>query len=109
MRRFDRRRKPKLAHARHILVSTKPEAKSLLEEIQTSKRPLKTFKRLAKKYSNCTSARKGGDLGEFKEGQMVQTFEDAVWRSELEGVPQEYIKTQFGYHIIWVHSTAEPD
>lgn len=98
-----------MAHARHILVKTRPEAKSILEEIQAAKRPFRTFKRMAKKHSTCNSARKGGDLGEFKEGQMVQLFEDAVWRAEPEGVPKEYVKTQFGYHIIWVHSTTTPE
>ena len=52
---------------------------------------------------------KGGDLGEFVEGQMVQTFEDAVWSSELEAVPQNFIKTQFGFHILWVHSIVLPE
>ena len=64
---------------------------------------------LAKKYSNCPSGGKGGDLGEFVEGQMVQTFEDAVWASELEVVPETFIKTQFGFHVLWVHSITHPD
>ena len=69
---------------RHILVANKPDAKQILEQINTSKKPFRTFKKLAKKYSNCPSGSKGGDLGEFVEGQMAQTFEDAVWASELE-------------------------
>jgi len=109
MRRHDRRRKPRKAHVRHILVANKPEAKMILEEINASKKPLRTFKKMAKKYSNCSSGSKGGDLGEFVEGQMVQTFEDAVWSSELETVPQNFIKTQFGFHVLWVHSIVLPD
>lgn len=109
MRRHDRRKKPRKAHVRHILVAGKPDAKMLLEEIKSSKKPLKTFKKLAKKYSNCPSGSKGGDLGEFTEGQMVQDFENAVWQSELESAPLEYIKTQFGYHLLWVHSIILPD
>ena len=35
---------------------------------------------------------------------MVQDFEDAVWASEIDTVPTEFIKTQFGYHLLWVHS-----
>ena len=69
---------------RHILVANKPDA-SKLEQINTSKKPFRTFKKLIK-YSNCPSGSKGGDLGEFIEGQMAQTFEDAVWASELETV-----------------------
>jgi len=109
MRRHDRRKKPRKAHVSHILVAGKPDAKMLLEEIQSSKKPFKTFKKLAKKYSNCPSGSKGGDLGEFTEGQMVQDFENAVWQSELDSVPLEYIKTQFGYHVLWVHSITLPE
>jgi len=109
MRRHDRRRRPRKAHVRHILVANKPEAKAILEEIQTAKKPLRAFKKRAKRYSNCPSGSKGGDLGEFIEGQMVQDFEDAVWASELEAVPEGFIKTQFGYHVLWVHSITLPD
>lgn len=109
MRRHDRRRKPRKAHVRHILVANKPEAKMILEQINGAKKPLRTFKKMAKKYSNCPSGSKGGDLGEFVEGQMVQTFEDAVWASELEAVPQNFIKTQFGFHVLWVHSIVLPE
>ena len=81
----------------------------ILEEINGSKKPLRTFKKMAKKYSNCPSGSKGGDLGEFVEGQMVQTFVDAVWSSELERVPKTFIKTQFGFHLVWVHSIVLPE
>ena len=94
---------------RHILVANKPEIKMVLDEIKGSKKPLRTFKKMAKKYSNCPSGSKGGDLGEFVEGQMVQTFEDAVWSSELETIPKNFIKTQFGFHVIWVHSILLPE
>ena len=107
MRRLDRRRKPRKAHVRHILVTGKPEAKMILEAIQTAKKPLKVFRKMAKKYSNCPSGSKGGDLGEFIEGQMVQDFEEAVCASELETVPESFIKTQFGFHILWVHSKGQ--
>ena len=60
-------------------MATKPDARDILEQIQNARNPLRMFKKLAKKYSNCSSASKKGDLGEFIEGQMVQKFEDAVW------------------------------
>tara|TARA_X000001036_G_C20664890_1_gene800383 strand:- start:50 stop:385 length:336 start_codon:yes stop_codon:yes gene_type:complete len=107
MRRHDRRKIPRKAHARHILVTTKPDAREILELIQNAKKPFKVFKKLAKKYSNCSSASKGGDLGEFIEGQMAQDFEEAVWSAQLETAPDSYVKTQFGFHIIWVHSVGE--
>ena len=94
---------------RHILVANKPDAKQILEQINTSKKPFRTFKKLAKKYSNCPSGSKGGDLGEFIEGQMAQTFEDAVWASELETVPTNFIKTQFGFHVLWCTASCFPN
>ena len=109
MRRHDKRRKPRKAHVRHILVASKPDAREILEEIQSARNPLKMFKKMAKKYSNCSSASKKGDLGEFVEGQMVQKFEDAVWAMEPETVPDSYIKTQFGYHLLWVHEIILPE
>ena len=108
MRRHDRRRRPRKAEVRHILVANKPEAKAILESIQSAKKPFRMFKKMAKKYSNCPSGSKGGDLGEFVEGQMVQDFEDAVWASEIDTVPTEFIKTQFGYHLLWVHKITLP-
>ena len=90
-------------------MASKPDAREILEEIQSARNPLKMFKKMAKKYSNCSSASKKGDLGEFVEGQMVQKFEDAVWAMETETVPESYIKTQFGYHLIWVHEIILPE
>tara|TARA_B100001250_G_C19809140_1_gene794941 strand:+ start:3395 stop:3715 length:321 start_codon:yes stop_codon:yes gene_type:complete len=104
MRRHDKRNNPRKAHVRHILVANKPNARDLIEQIKQSRTPLKTFKKLAKKFSTCPSGSKKGDLGEFVEGQMVREFEDAVWGTDIDEIPSKFVKTQFGYHIIWVHS-----
>jgi len=109
MRRIDRRNNPRKAHVRHILVANKPEAREILQYIQESKRPLREFKKMAKRYSNCPSGSKKGDLGEFVEGQMAIDFEKAVWEMEEESIPTKFIKTQFGFHIIWVHSKTQLD
>lgn len=37
------------------------------------------FEDLARKYSDCTSAMKGGDLGTFKRGEMQPPFEKAAY------------------------------
>ena len=108
MRRMDKRNNPRKAHVRHILVANKPEAKDILHQIQNSKKPLKEFKKLAKRFSNCPSGSKKGDLGEFVEGKMVLDFEKAVWAADTEATPTKFIKTKFGFHIIWVHSRTEP-
>ena len=107
MRRHDERKSPRRAHVRQILVPDKPTARKIIAEISQARNPLKAFKKIALKTSTCPSGSKKGDLGEFIEGQMVKHFEDAVWKTEVDEIPSKFIKTQFGYHIIWVHSKSE--
>ncbi|SET55224.1 peptidylprolyl isomerase PpiC [Thalassotalea agarivorans] len=83
------------ASARHILVKTEKEAQQLLTKLKKGA----DFGMLAKKHSKCPSGKKGGDLGEFRRGQMVKAFDDVVFKKkvlEFHGP----VKTQFGYHII---------
>ena len=42
-----------------------------------------------------------GDLGEFNKGDMVKSFDQAVFNGELYKVLGP-VKTQFGYHLIKV-------
>jgi len=41
------------------------------------------FKDVAKKYSACPSAKKGGYLGSFKPGQMVPEFDQVVFERQV--------------------------
>ena len=41
------------------------------------------FQTLAKKYSNCPSGKKGGDLGEFKRGTMVPQFDKIAFNGAI--------------------------
>ena len=90
------------ALASHILVKSKGEATQLSSNIKK----LKDFQKIARKKSDCPSKQKGGDLGWFRKGQMVREFEEAVWSTPLKTV-SEPVKTQFGYHLIWVHEREE--
>jgi len=83
--------------ANHILVQTEAEAIKLKSQIQN----FEDFKHYARMYSSCPSGRQGGDLGCFKKGQMVKPFEDAAFNGPV-GEVSEPIRTQFGYHLIWV-------
>ena len=83
------------ACARHILVKTKEQADSLKQKLIKGA----DFATLAKKHSLCTSAKKGGDLGEFSPGTMVKAFDQVVFKKPLLTVHGP-IKTKFGFHLI---------
>ncbi|MDO6446293.1 peptidylprolyl isomerase [Colwellia sp. 1_MG-2023] len=84
-----------LACARHILVKTEKQAAQIKEKIAKGA----DFGQMAKKFSTCPSKKKGGDLGEFKKGQMVKAFDDVVFKKEVLTVHGP-VKTRFGYHLI---------
>jgi len=83
------------ACALHILVKTEKQAKELKAQLDNGA----NFGALAKKYSLCPSKKKGGDLGEFRRGQMVKAFDDVVFKRPILKVYGP-IKTKFGYHLI---------
>ena len=83
--------------ASHILVPTEMDAIKLKSQIKS----YDDFKYYARIYSSCPSGRNGGDLGCFGKGQMVKPFEDAAFNGEI-GEVSDPVKTQFGYHLIWV-------
>lgn len=89
--------KDDMACANHILVMTEAEAIKLKSQINN----FEDFKHYARMYSQCPSGQHGGDLGCFGKGQMVKPFEDAVFNGKV-GEVSNPVRTQFGYHLIWV-------
>ena len=84
--------------ARHILVKTEDEAKTVIKELGEGK----DFAELAKAKSTDPNKSDGGDLGYFKKGMMVPEFETAAFAMKKGDVSKEPIKTQFGFHVIKV-------
>ncbi len=87
--------------ASHILVEKYTKAEELHNQLKSvnSKQLPTLFKKLASENSICSSAKKGGDLGQFGRGKMVKEFEKAAFALQ-PGQMSGLVKTQFGYHII---------
>lgn len=83
--------------ANHILVPTEMEAIKLKSDIKS----FEDFQNYARQYSQCPSGRNGGDLGCFRRGQMVKPFEEAAFNGNV-GEVFNPVKTDFGYHLLWV-------
>jgi len=88
---------PEQARAAHILVESKEEADSLVEEIGKGA----NFTSLAiEKSLDPTAKLNGGDLGFFGRGEMVEEFEYVSFA--LPPGKITIAKTQFGYHVVKV-------
>lgn len=96
--------------ASHILIAfagasnststrTKDDAKKLIDSIKAQATP-QNFATLAKKYSEDPStATKGGDLGWFGKGVMVEQFEGPAFALKV-GEISAPVESAFGYHLI---------
>lgn len=107
---------PEMVRARHILVklaANEPQEKAdlVLKKVQQilaeALQPGASFEGLVQKYSEGPSVKNGGDLGFFQRGRMAKEFEDAAFNAPLKK-PVGPIRTDFGYHIIFVEERSEP-
>lgn len=87
----------KQVRAAHILVKSEDKANELKGRIAAGD----SFAEIAKKWSECPSKAKGGDLGWFGRGQMVREFEEAAFKAK-KGEVVGPVRTQFGWHLIQV-------
>ena len=105
--------------ARHILIRvqgspaavrpgqkdlTEAEALAKAQDLRKRIEAGEDFAQLARKESDDTgSGANGGDLGFFRHGQMVPSFEQAAFALQ-PGDLSEPVKSQFGYHLIKVEA-----
>lgn len=87
----------------HILISSStPDAGKKAREVANMAKSGKDFGELAKEYSDDKlSADKGGDLGYFKKGDLIETLEVAVDSTPVGGITGP-VESPAGYHIIKV-------
>lgn len=98
-------------HARHLLISykgaqgdlsteTKEQARKKIEGLKAQINP-KNFAELAGKNSQEPGANtRGGDLGWFAKGDMVEPFEQAVF-AQATGTVSDIVETPYGFHLIY--------
>ncbi|ERN14446.1 peptidyl-prolyl cis-trans isomerase Pin1 [Amborella trichopoda] len=72
------------------------QLKALREEIVSGR---SKFSDIASRYSDCSSAKRGGDLGPFRRGQMQKPFEEATFSLQV-GEISDIVDTDSGVHII---------
>ncbi|MCF8057662.1 MAG: SurA N-terminal domain-containing protein [Bacteriovoracaceae bacterium] len=101
---------PEKLKASHILITTpggeSEKAEKKIKEIAKEVTP-SNFKKMANKYTeDPTGKGKGGSLGIFGRGRMVPEFERVAFQLR-PGSVSEPVKTNFGYHLIYVEKKIE--
>lgn len=79
----------------------KAEARKILRDIKRGA----DFAEMARIHGTDGTATKGGDLGWFSDGKMVEPFQNAVYGAKRKGLLSDVVETRFGYHIINVTET----
>jgi hypothetical protein len=98
--------RPPMFHASHIVKyvnheQTEEQAEAGIEAAFAELERGRPFTEVADRFSDCKD--KGGDLGQFPAGHMVEEFEEAI--RELEpGQRTDIFTTPFGFHIALLHS-----
>jgi NIMA-interacting peptidyl-prolyl cis-trans isomerase 1 len=90
------------------ITQTKEEAheelEGLLEILEDEEGDLKelraTFEELARTESDCSSAKRGGDLGFFGRRKMQPAFEEASFRLKVGEMTKKIVDTKSGSHIL---------
>ena len=91
--------------ARHILVETKEEADSVIQQLQQGK----SFSDLAKERAAGPTGPNGGDLGWFTADSIAAQVADAVSLMTVGAYSTEPVKTEYGYHVLMLEDTRSQE
>lgn len=99
---------PETFEASHILVKTEDEAKNIISQLDKVANKPEKFRELSSKSLDTATAKNGGALGKFAAEQMVPEFGAAVKTMAKGTYSKTPIKTEFGYHIIYLKDKFPP-
>ncbi|KAH7636715.1 (peptidyl-prolyl cis/trans isomerase) NIMA-interacting 1 dodo [Dermatophagoides farinae] len=92
-------RRPSSWREEHI-TRTKEEALALIQDYHEKiSNGVATLDELASELSDCSSAKRGGDLGFFARGAMQKPFEEAAFALKV-GELSQVVETDSGVHLI---------
>ncbi|MGJ8527174.1 peptidylprolyl isomerase [Maritalea sp.] len=80
------------------------KAQQIIDAVQ--KDP-KRFGEFAREFSQCPSAKEGGNLGQLTKGQTVPEFETVLFELEEGQMSPTPVPTPFGYHVIQLDRKIE--
>jgi peptidyl-prolyl cis-trans isomerase SurA len=98
--------RPEQVELGEIFLSTEGKSPEEIAAVRTKADDLhnrvvkgENFVEIAKRYSEGTTAKDGGDLGRFERGQLASQLETAVFTMEKNGV-SDVIQTKTGFEIL---------
>jgi peptidyl-prolyl cis-trans isomerase SurA len=110
--RFGQR--PASVSFQQVIVRPLPDDSARARALRTAQEVLRElnaggdFEVLARRYSMDGTRERGGDLGWFRQGQMVRTFDQVVFGMR-PGQTSGIVETEFGFHIIRLDRTRGPE
>jgi len=105
--------RPAQVYLREIFISTEGKKEAEIPELEKKAQGLlarvknsEDFAELARRYSDGTTAKTGGDLGVFEKGQLSKELEDVVFKLN-RGQMTDVIHTKTGFLILRVEQRYE--
>jgi peptidyl-prolyl cis-trans isomerase C len=104
-REYTKQLAAKTYHLSDILVNKEDDAKGILAKLKKGA----DFADLAKARSQGPNALQGGELGWLPLNVVPKSFQQAVPDATLGTYINTPLKSEFGYHVVWVHEARKAD